>query len=103
MELEFYVDDAGMHCVRGGDDRLATYLQTELQGSTSITAELIALLNDPNFLGDFTGNAHCVDFRDNSVLIEAMHDDDAPDRVLSREAMLEHVQAWLGFISKPPA
>ena len=88
-----------MHCARGDDDRLATYLQTDLQGSTELTNNLIALLQDDEFSGDFIGNGHCVDFRDHSVLIEAMHDDDAPDRVLSREKMLEHVQAWLRFIS----
>ena len=97
--LEFYIDDQGMHCARGEDDRLATYLQTDLQGSTTRTAELIALLKDHEFSGEFTGNGHCVDFRDNSVLIEAMHDDDAPDRVLSRADMLDHVEAWLDFIS----
>jgi len=101
MDLEFYIDEDGMHCARGDDDRLATYLQTDLQGSTVLTQELIERLQDPQFSGDFTGNAHCVDFRDNSVLIEALHDDDAPDRVLSRDAMLVHVQAWLGFISAP--
>ncbi len=99
MDLEFYIDDDGMHCARGDDDRLATYLQTDLQGSTSLTGELIARLKDPKFSGDFTGNGHCVDFRDNSVSIEAMHDDEAADRVLSREEMLMHVQAWLEFIS----
>lgn len=98
-DLEFYIDDDGMHCARGEDDRLATYLQTDLQGSVALTEQLIAHLKNAEFTGDFSGNGHCVDFRDNSVLIEAMHDDEAPDRVLSREDMLEHVQAWLRFIS----
>lgn len=100
-QLEFYIDDDGMHCARGDDERLATYLQTDLQGSVAMTRELIALLKDRDFSGDFSGNGHCVDFRDQSVLIEAVHDDEAPDRVLSREDMLEHVEAWLAFISKP--
>lgn len=99
IELEFYLDDEGMHCARGEDERLATYLQTDIQGSTAIAEQLIAHLNDPNFTGDFNGNGHCVDFRENSVLIEAMHDDEAPDRVLSREDMLENVRAWLAFIA----
>lgn len=103
IELEFYTDADGMHCARGDDERLATYLQTDIQGSTALAEELIARLKDPDFSGDFSGNAHCVDFRDQSVLIEAMHDDEAVDRVLSREAMLEHVQAWLDFISAPSA
>ena len=98
-ELEFYKDEAGTHCARGDDERLATYLQTDLQGSVALTKELIALLKDAEFSGDFSGNAHCVDFRDNSVLIEAVHDDEAPDRVLSREDMLECAEAWLQFIS----
>lgn len=100
INLEFYIDEDGMHCARGEDERLATYLQTDIQGSTAIAEELIVLLKDPEFSGEFSGNGHCVDFRDNSVLIEAMHDDEAPDRVLSREDMLEHVEAWLAFVSK---
>jgi len=83
MDLEFYIDDDGMHCAR----------------ATSLTAELIAKLEDTKFSGDFIGNGHCVDFRDNSVSIEAMHDEEAPDRVLSRDEMLKHVKAWLTFIS----
>jgi len=103
MTLEFFIDEHGMHCARGDDERLATYLQTDLQGSASVTRELIAKLSDADFTGDFTGNAHCVDFRDNSVSIEAMHDEDAPDRVLSREDMLAHAKAWLQFISTSDA
>ena len=99
MDLEFYIDDNGAHCARGEDDRLATYLQTDLQGSISVTKKLIERLKDLAFTGEFTGNGHCVDFRENSVSIEAMHDEDAADRVLSRDEMLEHVQAWLAFIS----
>lgn len=99
IKLEFYIDDQGIHCARGEDDRLATYLQTDIQGSIAFAEELIAKLKDPEFTGDVSGNAHCVDFRDNSVLIEAVHDDKAPDRVLSRDDMLEQVQAWLKFIS----
>ncbi len=99
IELEFYTDQDGMHCARGDDERLATYLQTDIQGSTAIAEELIALLKDPDFSGDFSGNGHCVDFRDQSVSIEATHDEEAPDRVVSRDDMLEYVQAWLAFIS----
>jgi len=99
IDLEFYIDADGICCARGDDERLATYLQTDIQGSVPIAEELIALLKDPDFSGDFSGNGHCVDFRDKSVAIEAMHDDEAPDRVLSRAEMLAHVEAWLGFIT----
>ena len=99
VELEFYFDDDGVPCARGEDERLATYLQTDIQGSTSIAQELIERLKDPDFSGNFNGNGHCVDFRDNSVLIEAMHDEEAPDRMLSREEMLANVEAWLRFIA----
>ena len=51
IELEFYTDQDGMHCARGDDERLATYLQTDIQGSTAIAEELIALLKDPDFSG----------------------------------------------------
>jgi len=99
MELEFYTSEDGEHCARGADERLATYLQTDLQGSIALTQQLIAHLRDADFSGEFNGNGHCVDFRDNSVSIEAMHDEQAADRVLSRKDMLECVQAWLRFIS----
>lgn len=98
-ELEFYKDADGMHCARGTDERLATYLQTDLQGSATLANELLALLKDDAFSGEFTGNGHCVDFRDNSIAIEAMHDEAAPDRVLPRAEMIAHVQAWLRFIT----
>ncbi len=100
-ELEFYTDQDGLPCARGDDERIATYLQTDIQGSPSIAEELIALLENPSFEGDFSGNAHVVDFRANSVAIEATYDEEAPDRVVSREEMLGHVRAWLAFISTP--
>ena len=99
LELEFYLDADGMHRARGEDERLAAYLETDLQGSTTVTAELIRLLEDPTFTDDFNGNGHRVDFRDNSVAIEAMHDPSAPDRVLSRDELLTYARAWLEFIS----
>lgn len=102
IDLEFYIDEEGTCCARGEDERLATYLQTDIQGSVPIAEELIALLRNSEFSGDFNGNGHCVDFRDNSVSIEALHDEEAPDRVLSRAEMLEHVEAWLAFITNLP-
>ena len=99
LELTFYVDADGMYRARGDDERLATYLETDLQGSLEMTNALIQRLRDPGFTDDFNGNGHRVDFRDNSVSIEALHDPDAPDRVLSRETMLAYAEAWLAFIS----
>lgn len=98
--LEFFLDEHGLPSARGDDERLATYLQTDLQGSLELTSQLIAHLEDPEFTGDVVGNGHCVDFRDNSVSIEAMHDEKAPDRVVSRAEMLEHVKAWHSFIAQ---
>ena len=72
-ELEFYLDDQGMHCARGEDERLAIYLQTDIQGSVAVAEELISLLRNPDFTGDFSGNGHCVDFRDNSVAVSYTH------------------------------
>ncbi len=100
-ELVFYLDEAGVHRARGDDERLARYLETDIQGSIARAEELIELLEDADFSGDFVGNAHCVDFRAKSVSIDAMNDSAAPDRVVSREDMLRHVQAWLDFISVP--
>ncbi|MEM7219038.1 MAG: hypothetical protein AAF515_11785 [Pseudomonadota bacterium] len=99
LELTFYVDDDGMHRARGDDERLATYLETDLQGSVGATTALIRRLEDATFTDDFNGNGHRVDFRENSVSIEALHDPEAPDRVLSRDEMLAYAKAWLAFIS----
>jgi len=101
-KLTFYVDDDGNPSASGDDERLAVYLQTDIQGSASMAEELIAHLEDSDFRGEFNGNAHSVDFRENSVMIAANFDEEAPDRCLSREEMLATVTAWLTFINKLP-
>ena len=45
-DLEFYRDEEGNPCVRGEDERLATFIQTDLQGSIQIVSDLIARLED---------------------------------------------------------
>lgn len=101
-DLEFYIDADGNPAAGGEDERLAVYLQTDIQGSASIAQELIMRLEDPNYRGEFNGNAHSVDIRENSVMIEANFDEDAPDRCVSRDEMLITVKAWLDFINAVP-
>jgi len=97
--LEFYTDSHGSPCARGDDERLAVYLQTDLQGSVAATKELLNLLQQADYRGEFNGNAHCVEINEKSVRIEALFDDEAPDRRLSREEMQKSLNAWLEFIA----
>ena len=43
-DLEFYRDEDGNPCARGRDERLATFIQTDLQESVGVITDLIALL-----------------------------------------------------------
>ncbi len=98
-DLEFYRDEEGNACVRGEDERLATFIQTDLQGSTRVISDLIALLEDEGVRSEFNGNAHSLSISTKTVTIEANFDDEAPDRRLPREEMLQQMQAWLVFVS----
>ena len=98
--LEFYIDEDGSPAARGEDQRLAVYLQSDIQGSKEIAKELIALLKDTNHRGEFTGNAHTVDIRKSSVMINAMFDEEAPDRCLPREELQQELDDRLEFISE---
>jgi len=99
-DLEFYRDEAGNPCAKGRDDRLATFIQTDLQGSAEVTRDLIARLKSEEN-SEFHGNAHSLSIASVMVLIEANFDDEAPDRRLPRAALIEHVEAWLSFITTP--
>lgn len=96
--LEFFTDSNGNPCARGEDERIAVYLQSDIQGSEGIARELLQRLGDPDSRGDFSGNAHTVEIRESTVRIEALFDDEAPDRCLPRGAMQDILNAWLKFI-----
>ncbi len=97
-DLEFYRDEDGNACVRGKDDRLATFIQTDLQESVSITQDLITILKSDQSHAEFNGNAHSVSITPETVVIDSNFDDEMPDRRLSREELTEHLEAWLKFI-----
>lgn len=97
-DLEFYRDEEGNPCVRGADERLATFIQTDLQGSVQITSDLIALLEDSEVNSEFHGNAHSLSISSKTVTIEANFDDDAPDRRVSRDEMLKTLNDWRVFV-----
>ncbi|MEM7256951.1 MAG: hypothetical protein AAF404_06140, partial [Pseudomonadota bacterium] len=88
----------GNACVRGKDDRLATFIHTDLQGSVSITEDLIATLKSDQSHAEFNGNAHSVSITPETVVIDSNFDDEMPDRRLSRTAFTEQLEAWLKFI-----
>lgn len=100
-DLEFYRDEAGNACARGADDRLATFIQTDLQESACITADLIATLKSDQSHAEFNGNAHSVSITPETVVIDSNFDDEMPDRRLSRNELIEHLEAWLAFINPP--
>ena len=100
-ELEFYRDEDGNACARGDDDRLATFIQTDLQESAAITGDLIATLKSDQSHAEFNGNAHSVSITPETVVIDSNFDDEAPDRRLARSEMIEHLEAWLKFLTTP--
>ena len=102
-DLEFYFDEEGNPCVRGEDERLATFIQTDLQGSVTVVSDLIALLVKEEEVSEFNGNAHTLSLAAKTVTIEANFDDDAPDRRLPREEFLKHCEAWRDFLTKSDA
>ncbi|MCH9669936.1 MAG: hypothetical protein K0U93_00660 [Gammaproteobacteria bacterium] len=95
-ELEFYRDDSGNPCVRGDDERVARFVESDLQGSVEVTESLLALLAG-TAPAEFNGNAHSVTITPMLATIEC-HFDDGPDRRLERQELATVVRAWLEFI-----
>lgn len=98
-DLEFFRDEDGNCCVRGDDERFATFIQTDLQGSARVTSDLIELLENTGEHAEFHGNAHSLSISEKTVTIEANFDEDAPDRRIDREEMLRHLIAWREFLN----
>lgn len=98
-QLEFYHDERGNACARGKDQRLATFLQTDLQGSPAVTQDLIDKLASSDRRVEFSGNGHSVTITPVMAVIESHFDDDAPDRRMTRTHLLKQVKAWHRFIS----
>jgi len=97
--LEFFCDADGNPCARGADKRLATFLQTDLQGSVEVTRDLATKLASNEKKLEFNGNGHSVTITPMMALIESHFDDEAPDRRMTRVQLLAQVEAWLKFIS----
>ena len=98
-DLEFYYDDEGHPCVRGDDERLATFIQTDLQGSETVLADLIAQLEGDAEQAEFNGNAHSLSITAKTVTIEANFDDEAPDRRIPRDEFTGQLKAWQDFLT----
>jgi len=97
--LEFYHDEQGNACARGKDQRLATFLQTDLQGSVEVARDLASKLASTEKKVEFNGNGHSVSITPVMAVIESHFDDEAPDRRMTRAHLLKQVEAWLEFIS----
>lgn len=102
-DLEFFRDEEGNPCVRGDDERLATFIQTDLQGAVQVVSDLIALLEDDGEHAEFNGNAHSLSIAAKTVTIEANFDDEAPDRRISRDEMLKVLIDWRAFVKEGTA
>jgi|GEM_PF-1161896 len=97
-ELEFYFNEDGDPCARGSDQRMATFLETDIQGSVAIAEELLELLDSSHKRIEFDGNGHSVVITPVMATIGSSFDEDAPDRRLEREEFRTILQAWLAFI-----
>ncbi len=97
-DLEFYRDDKGDPIASGDDKRLATFLQTDIQGSTEVAQQLLDLLESPTEHSQWNGNAHSITISPIMATIEASFDEDAPDRRMQRMELHAAVSAWLKFI-----
>lgn len=97
-KLEFFTDDNGQPCARGRDRRLATYLETDLQGSLQITQSMIEALENETFRGEITGNGHCVSISRKTVSIESLFDEEMPARRLIRSELIDVIRRWQKFI-----
>lgn len=97
-DLEFYTTESGAPAARGKDQRLATYLETDVQGSIDIAEQLVTWLKDTAFRGELSGNGHCITITSQLVTIESLFDEEMPARRLSRAAFLATIKRWLTFI-----
>lgn len=100
-DLNFYRDEAGHARAQGNDERLATFLETDLQSSIEICEELLRLVDGDDTHSEFSGNAHHVAISSKTVTIESTADPDAPDRRLSRAEFQHAINGWLSFIKQP--
>ena len=97
-DIEFYRDEKGAACARGEDERLAAFLESDLQESVQVTKDLIAMLADGEERSEFNGNGHCVTISAKMATIDLNIDEDAPDRRMERDELLLIVRKWLAFI-----
>lgn len=97
-KLTFYLDENGLPAAEGSDRRLATFLQTDIQGSAEVAKSIIAAITDPDYRGEITGNAHSLSVTKKMAIIESLYDDEMPARTLPRAEFLATMKRWLTFI-----
>lgn len=97
-KLKFYLDENGLPAADGEDQRLAVFLQTDVQGSAEIAKSIMAALSDPEYRGEITGNGHCLSVTSKMAIIESLYDDEMPARTLPRAVFLKTLRRWLTFI-----
>lgn len=106
--LKFYFDDSGVPCARGPQTEklLMTFLETDIQGDDHVCHDLMedlhAIESEAATDRQFTGNAHTVTMKPDSITIEchALEDSDAEEQVYT--STLRHfrevVEDWEAFI-----
>ena len=97
-KIKFYLDENGLPAAQGDDQRLATFLQTDIQGSAEIAQSIIDALRDEDYRGEITGNAHCLIVTRRMAVIESLYDDELPARTLPRADLVKTLNRWLTYI-----
>ena len=97
-KIRFYLDENGLPAAEGEDQRLATFLQTDIQGSAEIAQSIIDALRDKDYRGEITGNAHCLIVTRRMAVIESLYDEDTPARTMPRVDLLKTMERWLTYI-----
>lgn len=95
-------DDDGIPIANGVDPALATFLQTDVQGSVEAAQSLLAQIVSPAD-AEITGNAHTLYLDGDHVRIESLFDEEAAPYSTDRRSMENILTAWLEFIRSSAA
>lgn len=105
MKLQFYRDAAGDARARGrGRGKVvASFLESDLQGSTASAEEVLRALNDIEAGSvqswERTGNTHTLTLSPGGALLQDEIDDEAKPARISLDEIRRAVADWLSFLN----
>ncbi|MEM9602095.1 MAG: hypothetical protein AAGA11_04490 [Pseudomonadota bacterium] len=99
--ITFYRDATGQPRAGGADTALATFLETDCQGSEHHTDAILAAL-DTGRDAVFTGNAHELQLSGARATITPLAHEDAAVRQLSTATLARALRRWRDFTAAPP-